>query len=118
MTLEEAKLVDKFMGEDYSCSFDEYTNYDDWNNLMQVVEKIEEVSFDSIESDYVPYTKNPFTVNFNYMYAKITVDNDFKLENIHKAGIVFNEYNEESKLIACQKAILEFINWYNNQKHD
>ena len=87
-----------------------------WDWLMPVVEKIEETSFEKIKSDYVPYTKHPLTVSLNYKYAKITVDNDYKLQNIHKEGIIFNEYNEESKIIACYKAVVEFIKWYNQNK--
>jgi len=87
--------------------------HSDWNCLMEVVDKIEQIPFNNIKSDYVSYTAKPFNVRMYWRYAKITVDNDFRLGSIIKDGIVFTEWFESTKQISCFKAVVEFINWYN-----
>lgn len=87
--------------------------HNSWDWLMKVVEKIEDTSFSGIKSEYVPYTNKPFLVKMHYNSAKITIDNDFKIENSIKDGICFTEFNEDTKIDSCYKAVVEFIMWYN-----
>ena len=91
MTPEEAKLVDKFMGEDYSCSFDEYTNYNDWNNLMQVVEKIQKLQ------------------------ANVIISRNYCKINTWYEGFNAESFSENSTLEAVQFLIIEYIKWNNQQ---
>lgn len=61
----------------------------DWNWLMEVVEKIESLSFDVV---------------INYNICTITNgENEFR----HEVG---------QKIYATYQAVIEFINWYNEKK--
>ena len=131
MEYEQEDKDSNFITDHLVCLKEEYWNSteDDWTNslspsemkfhsswdwLMPVVDKIEEISFtdDNIKSEYVPYTKHPFTIDMSYNYAKVKVDNDFKIENLREDGINF-KIHRGSKINACYEAVVEFIKWYN-----
>lgn len=69
---------------------DEELHFDtDWNWLMEVVEKIENLGFDVV---------------INYNICTITNgENEFR----HEVG---------QKIYATYQAVIEFINWYNEKK--
>lgn len=125
--LEGNKLLAEFMSDEPEVlerdllkagTLESMCYHSDWNCLMVVVNRIEQIPFYNIKSDYVPYTAKPFNVRMYYRYAKVTVDNDFRLDDIRKDGIVFTEWYESTKQISCFKAVLEFIDWYNKVEKD
>jgi len=126
--IESNKLIAEFMGATFKDNHAYIPNhaaqcyekdclayYSSWDWLMPVVDKIEEISFDNIKSEYVPYTKHPFTIDMSYNYAKVKVDNDFKIENLREDGINF-KIHRGSKINACYQAVVEFIKWYNENR--
>jgi hypothetical protein len=101
-TEENNKVIAKFMGlviiTDGISFFD--TNYNflkkyqsDWNDLMEVVEKIESKGFD---------------VHINTCVCRISDVGEDRFEDIE----TFNSY---SKIQAVYSGVVEFINWQNEQ---
>ena len=119
------KLIAEFLGYiDNGCSeegflIDPKTNYDvcidslqfhtDWNWLMQVVEKIENLPSRTLQGTY--YLGNEVkiykVINTNTHYCEINL--------VKESGyrIVSIQFNKESKIKSVYDACLEFIKWYN-----
>jgi len=80
----------------------------DWNDLMQVVEKIESLGYRTLtENECFMITKNklkPFDVRSKDDYS-IIFSNNYEI----------NRY-DNTKLSNTYMAIVEFIKWYNEQK--
>ncbi len=98
ITWQERELISYFMNRTY-----EELELD-FNTLMVIVEKIEEID-DSC-----------YWVNINGMQCDISMavnhnipEDNFKIAN-------FNSENSKSKLESVCKAVLEFINWHNRSK--
>lgn len=75
--------------------------HSDWNWLMVVVEKIEEIAL----TDTATCKVHRFRVNMEYNQCHII---DTKTDDIVGEG-------EVGKLDSTYKAVIEFINWYNSQ---
>ena len=113
-TLENNKLIAEFLGYiDNGCSEDGFlihpvTNYDveisglkyheDWNWLMQLVEKIESLGYniDTMKVDITKYQSSQF--------CGIYID----------GKRIYTNYCE-TKIEAVYNACVEFIKWYNEQ---
>ena len=122
------KLIAEFLGYiDNGCSeegflIDPKTNYDvcidslqfhtDWNWLMEVVEKIENLPSRTLQGTY--YLGNEVkiykVINTNTHYCEINL--------VKESGyrIVSIQFNKESKIKSVYDACLEFIKWYNENK--
>jgi hypothetical protein len=79
--------------------------HDDWSDLMPVVEKIEKTKVG------------------NYYAFPVKIMNRFCCVECHEAnyrpGIIYQTpygHNPDSKIEAVYKAVIEFIEWYNNNK--
>ena len=125
MTTENNKIIAEFMGYiDNGCSeegflinpitnFDEEINdlkyHSDWNWLMEVVEKIENLPSRTLQGTY--YSGNEVkiykAINTNTHYCEINL--------VKESGyrIVSIQFNKESKIKSVYDACLEFIKWYN-----
>lgn len=107
------QLIAKFMGlplqkmeYQYNESFkvDIHYNYNgSWDELMKVIDKIEQSNF----ADY----------DFNY---NITGDGVCISKFDDGSGIIANRANKwgESKLKASWECVIEFINWYNQERRE
>ena len=73
---------------------------EDWNALMEVVEKIEELGF---------------IVEISKFTTEIDVLNE-KLEILNLVSIRENNSEESTKIKKTYRAVVKFIKWYNNQK--
>jgi len=109
------RLIAEFMGYEVLDEYcDPYPNnievdslpmiqymFQDWNDLMQVVEKIKTC-------------KHPHYYGFGFTMFNDTVQ--FNADNIKVKQ--FNKYWKEngSMLIPVYKAVVEFIKWYNENK--
>ena len=86
--------------------------HSDWNWLMEVVEKIENLPSRTLQGTY--YLGNEVkiykAINTNTHYCEINL--------VKESGyrIVSIQFNKESKIQAVYNACLEFIKWYNEQK--
>ena len=106
------KLIAEFMGWKHheDKSYDEYEMnnlkyHTSWDWLMPVVEKIE-----SIHSDFHGYfgvyiCSNGCTIQATRLNTSI--------ENPHYA--YFNDVTLDTKINSTYSAVLQFIQWYNNQ---
>lgn len=110
MNTENNKVIAEFMGKKelitesqflamehkaHNPTIIEYLKYDtDWNWLMEVVEKIESLSYD---------------VFINTCVCRITDVGQGVLEDIET-------FNYENKIKAVYGACVEFIKWHNEQK--
>ena len=83
----------------------------DWNWLMEVVEKIENLPSRTLQGTY--YLGNEVkiykAINTNTHYCEINL--------VKESGyrIVSIQFNKESKIKSVYDACLEFIKWYNEQ---
>ena len=130
-TLENNKLIAEFLGYiDNGCSEDVFlihpiTNYDveisslkyheDWNWLMEVVEKIESLNLGNTTIKTVFSEEDLYinsNVSFLIMYKECYV-NFFGEMKVYENWISVTECN--SKIEAVYTACVEFIKWYNNQ---
>ena len=130
-TLENNKLIAEFLGYiDNGCSEDGFlihpiTNYDveisslkyheDWNWLMEVVEKIESLNLGNTTIKTVFSEEDLYinsNVSFLIMYKECYV-NFFGEMKVYENWISVTECN--SKIEAVYTACVEFIKWYNNQ---
>ena len=88
--------------EKHFFRLEEMRFHDDWNWLMQVVDKIESIVFDD---------NNSFNVTIGSTnYCVIQDANGEVYDNVTDNG--------ESKLLTTLYACVEFIKWYNQQHHD
>ena len=91
--------------------FDELLFNKDWNWLMAVVEKIENLPSRTLQGTY--YLGNEVkiykAINTNTHYCEINL--------VKESGyrIVSIQFNKESKIKSVYDACLEFIKWYNEQ---
>ena len=85
--------------------------HSDWNWLMQVVEKIENLPSRTLQGTH--YSGNEVkiykAINTNTHYCEINL--------VKESGyrIVSIQFNKESKIKSVYDACLEFIKWYNEQ---
>ena len=85
--------------------------HSDWNWLMEVVEKIENLPSRTLQGTY--YLGNAVkiykAINTNTHYCEINL--------VKESGyrIVSIQFNKESKIKSVYDACLEFIKWYNEQ---
>lgn len=93
--------------------FENQLNYHkDWNWLMPVVEKIENLPSRTLQGTY--YLGNEVkiykAINTNTHYCEINL--------VKESGyrIVSIQFNKESKIKSVYDACLEFIKWYNLNK--
>jgi hypothetical protein len=114
---EENKLIAEFMGYiDNGCSEEGFlihpkTNYDveinnlmfhsDWNWLMEVVEKIENISF-----------------NKSDIFFNVTIGSGLycTIQDSNFDGLLEINTSEETRIKTVYKAVFEFIKWYNENK--
>lgn len=109
MTIEEFKFIDKFMGIDHACDFIDYTDYNNWNNLIQVVEKIEKLVYNvrTHSSPTISGRWYMYTIEF-YNYGK-------KLDPEIIVKVQSDYTNNETKISAYFRAVIEFIKYYNKE---
>ena len=124
MTTENNKIIAKFMEWDilndmtYSkatkgkwIELDKLKFYSNWDWLMEVVEKIENLPSRTLQGNY--YLGNEVkiykAINTNTHYCEINL--------VKESGyrIVSIQFNKESKIKSVYDACLEFIKWYNEQ---
>ena len=117
-TIENNKLIAEFLGETkqpfefsqfgYINSLGEWKDtffdnqlkfHSDWNWLMEVVEKIENLQD---ENNHVMYN-----VQIEQSFTEI-IDN-------HTSEIVIYDIDADSKIEAVYNTVIEFIKWYNEQ---
>lgn len=101
---EEYKLIHNFMYNELLKKWINEDNFEnsfigDWNSLMSVVEKIEDVS-----------ENNECTYNVQIEQCFCTIINNHTSENIV-------EIDADSKYSAIYQAVIEFIKYYNNEKN-
>jgi len=103
---ENYKLLHNFMHPDSPLkgwiNESNYTNYfkEDWNTLMEVVDKIESITVDE---------DNSFNVTIGATnYCVIQDSNGELYESVENYGV--------SKLITTYNACVEFVKWFNNYK--
>ena len=95
-TKENNRLIAEFMGyEVYKEPMLEYM-FQDWNELMPVIEKIEGLGY---------------TTERNYQ----RIDRDWQFLITRRSNILFQEFNNDSR-IACYDVIVNFIEWYNKNR--
>jgi len=94
------KLINNFMDKNKSIVFTSYSK--DWNALMPVVEKIEELGF---------------IVEISKFTTEIDVLNE-KLEILNLVSIRENNSEESTKIKKTYRAVIKFIKWYNENKKD
>jgi len=89
----------------------------DWNNLMEVVEKIENLNL--TKGAYPEYPK----VKHLGDHAEIFCYGNYKGESIYWKGYfgvdsnIYPHVNQvDSKIEATYKVVVEFIKWYNKEK--
>lgn len=87
--------------EYYNIEYDEL-RYDEWNNLMKVIEKIESMGFLTSLM-----TINPKPLN------EIGFNVGSHVFGIYKGNLQFDNENESSKMGAVYDTIIKFIEWYN-----
>ena len=90
-------------------TFDMILFHTSWEWLMPVVEKIESMEIDNVE--YLSFSKNNFCVEIKSGFCQV-ISGDFLTK--------FDSFNRHSgsKHEATYKAVVEFINWYNEQQKD
>jgi hypothetical protein len=115
-TTEKNKLIAEFMGLVYLPHLNQYHNSEgynvgelqynsEWNWLMPVVKKIEEIALEEVEGSYKVHR---FNVKIESFYCIIT---DGKDE--HRELIVADDGDKKSNVYY---AVVEFIKWYNENK--
>lgn len=82
-----------FMIKGIVVKYEKLNFHNDWNSLMEVVEKIESLG----------YKINNFSIN-NYIY----------IGKDDVASVIINEPNLTKKE-AFYQAVVKFVNWYNEQ---
>lgn len=98
-TTENKKAISKFMNYANGRPLtDDLLNllYNDWNSLMEVVEKIETL----------PDEK--FQVEINGIWCNFFDMKTFK-------SVEFRRKGSESKIENCFEAVVSFVNWYNDK---
>nr|WP_315173529.1 hypothetical protein [uncultured Flavobacterium sp.] len=110
---EEYKLIYYFMNPDVPLkgwiNENNFINLyaKDWNELMEVVEKMENLK--------TPITNNPYLIG-QFENYEIHIENKFVM--IYAHGEVTKDVcnvKEETKIKSVYNACLEFIKWYNKQ---
>ena len=97
------KLVDPnaFGDEQYSCKLQDFELefHSDWNWLMRVVEKIENLQDENNCAIYNVQIEQSFTE---------IIDN-------HTSETIIYDIDADSKIEAVYNTVIEFIKWYNEQ---
>ena len=97
------KLVDSnvFGDEQYSCKLQDFELefHSDWNWLMRVVEKIENLQDENNCAIYNVQIEQSFTE---------IIDN-------HTSETIIYDIDADSKIEAVYNIVIEFIKWYNEQ---
>ena len=122
MTTENNKIIAEFMEWDilndmtYSkatkgkwIELDKLKFYSNWNWLMEVVEKIENLPSRTLQG-------NCYLGNEVKIYKAINTNTHYCEINLVKESgyrIVSIQFNKESKIKSVYDACLEFIKWYN-----
>lgn len=91
----------------YSIRSNELGYNRSWDWLMPVVEKIEQLH----DASYLCRI-----VSRRCIIYDTNIANQASVYQGSGEGIISASINQDLKLIACYKAILEFIKWYNSQK--
>ncbi len=90
----------------------------DWNWIMPVVEEIQKSIF------IFPVSLNELTLKRNISQSEVTVFEDFNRDhntwsywlNLERTGLRFGSSQVyKNKIEAVNKAVVEFIKWYNEQ---
>lgn len=93
-------------------SFYDEVDYNTWDGIMPVVEKIEATEFDKI--GYVDFHIMPDAIIVRKQYDEenplILINFSDGIGSIEKEATFYT-----SKIEAVYKAVIEFIKWYNNE---
>ena len=81
--------------------------YGEWNNLMEVIDKIESMGF----------LTSLMTVNPKPL-QEIGFSVGSHVFGIYKGNLQFDNDNESTKKCAVYDTIIKFINWYNKNKEN
>ena len=111
--IEGNKAIDKFIGNDHSYMKENFywlndMNYhEDWNLLMPVVEKIEDIK-DTHHGHFVVYIgSNECTIQATNLRTD---------KPLTDPPHYFDDVTLDTKKISTWYAVIRFIQWYNTQK--
>ena len=94
------------IGIDIYCKIDELEFHSSWDWLMDIVDKIERLGYDTLIS------KGYAISNYGTYYVEI--GKDFCTGEEHKEVIL--SYLTKSKIESVYLAVITFIKWYNGKK--
>lgn len=100
------KLYKTVDGKEVGIHLSELNYHSDWNLLMTVVEKIEDVK---TIGQRVYVTISPFSVD---VYCSGVLDKKLPVLSYKEDG---KKFNDEEKRLAVWRCVIKTIQWYNSQ---